>query len=106
VRELQSTIRRAVIWSDADVISADDVREALLPDVRRRGREDQMLPPVGDGVDLNEILDGVEASYLDAALEQTAGNKTRAAALLGLKSQQTLSNRLKKTTGRGSRRRG
>ena len=51
---------------------------------------------VAQGVDIQVLLSEFVRPYLEQALQQTAGNKTRAAKLLGLKSQQTLTNWMEK----------
>ena len=45
-------------------------------------------------IQLDDVL--VESHYIKRALEQTGGNKARAAALLGLNNSTTLSNRMSK----------
>ena len=47
---------------------------------------------VTQGIDLQQVIAEVAGHYLRKALTLTGNNKTRAASLLGLKSQQTLSN--------------
>ncbi|AMO73915.1 hypothetical protein PcP3B5_04030 [Pseudomonas citronellolis] len=51
-----------------------------------------MTRDVEQGIDLQGIISEVAGHYLHKALTLTGYNKTRAASLLGLKSQQTLSN--------------
>ncbi|HEY2515352.1 MAG TPA: sigma-54 dependent transcriptional regulator [Polyangiaceae bacterium] len=88
VRELWSTLRRAALWSSRAAIDAADAREAILP-VEGRGVE----KPVGDGaVNLPEVLADVARQHLRRALDACSGNKSRAAARLGLASHQTLTN--------------
>ena len=48
--------------------------------------------PLGDGFNLPELLDEVAHHYLTRAMTATHGNKTQAAALVGLASYQTLTN--------------
>jgi transcriptional regulator with PAS, ATPase and Fis domain len=95
VRELQLTLRRAAIWSDGATISAEDIRESLLA-VPHAQRRDVLGRPLGGGLNLQEILKEVAQHYLGRALDDAAGNKTRAAELVGAPSYQTLSNWLKK----------
>lgn len=95
VRELLNTLKRAAIWSDGSTISAEDVREALLP-VPGAQRMDVLGRPLGAGLNLQELLKEVAKHYLGRALDEAAGNKTRAAELVGAPSYQTLSNWLKK----------
>ena len=95
VRELNNTLLRAAIWSSGDTITGDDLRGALLsaPGDRKRDVWDR---PLGGGFSIDALLAEIERHYLDRAMEEAGGNKTRAAGLLGLRSHQTLSNWLKK----------
>ncbi|WP_433784718.1 sigma-54 interaction domain-containing protein [Pseudomonas frederiksbergensis] len=90
VRELQSTLLRAALWSQGDMISASDIEQALFK--MPSADSDVMSLDVSQGIDLNEIISEIAAHYIRRALTVTGQNKTRAANLLGLKSQQTLSN--------------
>jgi transcriptional regulator with PAS, ATPase and Fis domain len=94
VRELLNTLRRAALWSDGAVIASEDVREALLPAATAphsvTGR------PLGDGLNLPDLLKEVARHYLGRAMDEAQGNKTRAAELVGLPSYQTLTNWLMK----------
>jgi len=95
VRELLSTLQRAAVWSPEATIRAEDVREALLLVPSNLG--DGILGrPLGDGLNLPELLAKVATHYLDWAMDEAHGNKTVAADLLGLASYQTLTNWLKK----------
>jgi transcriptional regulator with PAS, ATPase and Fis domain len=97
VRELQNTLQRAAVWSDGDVIDADDIREALLPLESRAGRNNEILDrPLGQGFDLKYLIGTVAQHYLHRAMEAAHGNKTRAAELVGLPNYQTFSNWLTK----------
>lgn len=91
VRELLNTLRRAAIWSEQEEITADDVREALLPEAAS-ARADILDRPLGDDLDLPKLLETVAQHYLRRAMDESAGNKTVAAELVGLPSYQTLSN--------------
>ena len=91
VRELYSTLRRAAIWTPGESVRAEDLREALL-DVARPGSQDILGRPLGNGLDLSDLLSEVARHYLDRALEEAHGNKSEAARLVGLPSYQTLSN--------------
>jgi DNA-binding protein Fis len=51
---------------------------------------------LGDGLNLPNLLTEVARHYLGRAMKEAAGNKTRAAELVGLASYQTFSNWLLK----------
>jgi len=94
VRELQSTLLRAALWCSGSVIDVADIEQALF-----QMPQDQRSPmslDVSQGIDLQEVISGVVDQYVRQALKITGNNKTRAAGLLGLKSQQTLSNWMSK----------
>jgi transcriptional regulator with PAS, ATPase and Fis domain len=91
VRELENTLMRAVIWSQTDTISVEEMRNALLASPGQRA-DDILHRPLGDGLNLPELLDHVAYHYLKRAMEETDGNKTEAAKLVGLSSYQTLTN--------------
>ncbi|RJQ43019.1 MAG: sigma-54-dependent Fis family transcriptional regulator [Gaiellales bacterium] len=88
VRELQNTIERSTILCRADVIDADDlpeeVKSALEPSTAGI-----RLP--AEGVEMG----AVERELIIQALQRTGGNRTRAAALLGI-SRHTLLYRIDK----------
>jgi DNA-binding NtrC family response regulator len=97
VRELQNTLQRAAVWSDGDVIEADDIRESLLPLEGRTGRSDAILDrPLAHGFDLKDLIGTVARHYLHRAIEAAHGNKTRAAELVGFANHQTLTNWLER----------
>jgi DNA-binding NtrC family response regulator len=95
VRELQNTLRRAAIWSVDPTIDAQDITEAMLPMIHVNN--DKLLGrPLGDGLNLPEIMEKLAQHYLKRALDEANGNKTKATELVGLPSYQTFSNWLKK----------
>lgn len=95
VRELQNTLRRALIWSEGGTVSAEDVRESLLPTALATGR-DILDRPLGNGFSLPQTVTDVVQHYLSRAMDEAKGNKTKAAELVGLPSYQTLTNWLTK----------
>lgn len=95
VRELLNTLRRAAIWSDGALISSEDAREALLP-ITSAIKQDTLGRPLGGGLNLPDLLKEVACHYLERAMDEAHGNKTRAAELVGLPSYQTLTNWLAK----------
>jgi DNA-binding NtrC family response regulator len=97
IRELANTLTRAAVWSAGATITEQDVAEALLELPKPTKAVDGILNrPIESGVDLPALLEEVARHYLRRALTATAGNKSRAAPLVGLSSYQTLSNWMQK----------
>ena len=97
IRELANTLTRAAVWSSGSSITGQDISEALLDLPASTGGDEGILNrPIENGVDLPGLMQEVARHYLRKALDATAGNKSRAAHLLGLPSYQTLSNWLQK----------
>ncbi len=95
VRELMNTLQRAAVWSAGPVIDVRDAQEAILP-IPRKNSADVLGRPLGESLNLQEIITEVARHYLSRAIEQAGGNKTKAARLVGLPSYQTLTNWLKR----------
>ena len=94
VRQLYHTLLRAAIWADHEILDETDIQAALL---RRGAKADGILGrDVAQGIDINEVFSEVARHYLPRALAITAGNKTRAAELLGLSNYQTFNNWLQR----------
>jgi two-component system response regulator HydG len=76
VRELENVVQRLVVSTTRSEIDGDAVRATLIP-----------LTP-GDPTEAlaaaHLSLDDVEDRYVDAVLRQAGGNKTSAAAILGI----------------------
>ena len=75
IRELRNFVERAMLLSQADVLTPED----FLPDTSTPSRHRRFELP-REGIDLEEL----EADLMAQALERTDGNQTRAAELLGL----------------------
>ena len=95
VRELAGTLRRAVLWSAGEELSAEDVRRAII----QAGSPDPaelLARPLGEDFSLPDLLSEIARHYLERAMSETGGNRTLAAAALGLRSHQTMANWLKR----------
>ena len=89
VRELLNTLRRAVVWSTEEVIGKAEAREALMLSVVP-AKESILGRALGDGFSIQDTIAEVARHYLERAMADADGNKTRAAELVGLNSYQTL----------------
>lgn len=94
IRELYHSLLRAAIWSTGPVITAEDLQAALLP-VTNQG-QDQFKKSLGQGFDLQELLDEISQDYIAKALKKSGNNRTAAAKILGFANHQTLGNWMKR----------
>ncbi|MFA5081189.1 MAG: sigma-54 dependent transcriptional regulator [Hydrogenophilaceae bacterium] len=78
VRELENILERALALSDADLIEAGELN--LNPE--RQAMESGTS--AGEDMPLQDYLDQMEREKIQLALDQTRGNKTAAARLLGV----------------------
>ena len=95
VRELENTLTRAVIWCTGEVIREVEMREAFQHGVPANG-ETILNRALGPGLDIRELQADIARHYLERAMKEAGGNKSKAAELVGLPSYQTLSNWLEK----------
>jgi DNA-binding NtrC family response regulator len=97
IRQLENTLRRAIVWADGEVVSSDEVKESLLPSASIKPLAKSILDqPLDQGVDIQLIIGTVAEHYLRRAIEAAHGNKSKAAELVGLGSYQTLTNWMRK----------
>ncbi len=76
VRELNNVLERALLMSDADLLTAEDI-QAALPRAP--------APPAGESrVGIAEAVARAEREAITAALQQSRGNKAEAARQLGI----------------------
>lgn len=100
VRELGNVIKSALLLSEGEEITADDLRIDTSVEVRGNGGRGSLLPPPaekktevevvydrirGSGISLFEMRRELEKGCIARALQEAHGNITRAAALLGMK---------------------
>ena len=94
IRELYHTLLRAAIWSTGPEIGARDVEGALLPVT---SKADALAKnKLGQGVDLQELLDETARDLIGQAMVRSGQKKTGAAKLLGFDNYQTLGNWMKR----------
>ena len=90
IRELQNTLRRAMVWTDGEILKKQDLEEAFLPTYDKRGG-DILNRPLGGGFSINELISEVIRHYFQRAEEEST-TKTEAAERLGLSNRQTFNN--------------
>jgi len=96
VRELLNTLHRVAAWCEDTTISTAEMREAILPARTLKSEQGDETAPLAESFSLPEVLADVSKKFLEKAMKQTGGNKTKASKLLGLPNYQTLDNWLKK----------
>jgi transcriptional regulator with GAF, ATPase, and Fis domain len=90
-RELENALIRASLWAAGPTIGKREVERAL--DVATPFSAEVILGrPLGDGLNVQELMDEVARHYIVRALEEARGVKRQAAELLGLGSATTLTN--------------
>lgn len=94
VREMQSTIMRAALWSTGDQINDMDLSNAIIN--KETKASELANQDIGQGIDINNEISVFISNYIRKALSKSGNNKTKAAQLLGLKNYQTLNNWIEK----------
>ena len=89
VRELENVIQRALVLSDGNFITLDDL-SFLMPSV------DEFLEPAGQNnqIPMKEIIAKVERDLILSALHRSEGNRSKAAQMLGI-NRRVLFNKIK-----------
>lgn len=91
IRELQNTLLRGAVWSQNDIIDKQAIEDAMLPTSRKAATSDGVLDiPLEGGFDLEEAMAKVARHYLERAMKESGGNKSKAAKMLNFKSYQRL----------------
>jgi two-component system response regulator PilR (NtrC family) len=84
VRELENLMQRLVLMVEGPVILPKHLPQPIL--VASTASQQALLIPE-EGIDFDEEMERIEAAYLQAALQRTAGRKTAAATLLRINPQ-------------------
>ncbi len=84
IRELSNVLGRSVLLSDKPVLQAEDIQIEPLPAAAPRAGA---LPELGAGFSIESYLSEIRTSLIAKALEQSGGNKSHAARLLGISPQ-------------------
>lgn len=94
IRALWDALNSAVLWADNTELTVTDIQNALVEAVKR-DENSPVVPEFVAGFDVQQYIDGIKENIVRSALDKTAGNKSRAAKLLGLANHQTLANWMK-----------
>lgn len=87
IRELWNTLNRAVLWSESNTISSQDLQASVLSAGTNQSGASAFSVPG----DIQQYIDNIKKDAVNSALEYCRGNKSKAAEALGLNSHQTLS---------------
>jgi DNA-binding NtrC family response regulator len=96
VRQLRNCIERAVVFSDKEEIMTQALPEEILP----KPKGDAPVPSTSEDITISHTADfknakkEFERKYIERSLDQTGGNVTRAASLLGMH-RQSLQHKIK-----------
>ncbi|MCB9595025.1 MAG: sigma-54-dependent Fis family transcriptional regulator [Sandaracinaceae bacterium] len=89
VRELSNFVERLIVFTDGDRVTVEDVEREL----DRQPRRTSSPAPAAAGETLGDRREEAERAAIRDALDRAAGNRTKAARLLGI-SRRTLYNKL------------
>ncbi|QDP01353.1 sigma-54 interaction domain-containing protein [Thalassotalea sp. PS06] len=95
IRELWSTLNRALLLSDNDEIFDLDIQNALINRENKQQDHDIHLA-YGDVVNLKQIIENIEKKYVEAALKATGNGRVKSAEMLSLGNHQNLRNMMKR----------
>lgn len=91
IRELKNVIRRSVLLSIGDSIHVNVLPSEIISPTKNENQDSDI--PVLDTLDLKTIVEKTEEFTIRKALDKTAFNKSRTAALLGI-DRKTLYNKM------------
>jgi DNA-binding NtrC family response regulator len=93
VRQLENVLESALMVRPDGALEIDDLPRRFREQASEVVGASSVLPP--SGLDLKDVLERLEQELIRQALDRTGGNRTRAAALLGL-NRTTLVEKLRK----------
>lgn len=97
VRQLYNVLLQAAVMSASDVIQQDEILDATGEMPAGSQPSGNILDkPLGEGFNLQELLNDIHRNYLRRAMREAAGVKSQASRLLGIPNYQTLDAQLKR----------
>ncbi|WP_445778058.1 sigma 54-interacting transcriptional regulator [Shewanella sp.] len=95
IRELWSTLNRALLWSNNKVVDEKDIIDSMI-NIQKNTPDHKITMSINDKVDIVQITDDIQKKYVKAALKASGNVKKQATQMLGLKDHQTLTNWMKR----------
>ena len=95
VRELLNTLTAVSAFSLTSTIQKKEV-ENHIHIFKRKEMDNILERPFGEGFKLDNIIDELTSHYIQKALQETSGHKSKATSLLGFSNHQTLTNWMKR----------
>jgi transcriptional regulator with PAS, ATPase and Fis domain len=89
IRELQSSLTRASVWSRGETVTEEEMREALLERPAKAG--DLLGRSLDNTFDIHSLIKELKRHYIKKAMAETGGSLKKSADKLRLNSYQTLS---------------
>jgi DNA-binding NtrC family response regulator len=96
VRQLHNALLQAAVMADEEVLQRRDLAAAVADAPGGVETANPLERSLGDGFVLEDHLADIHRRYLERAMAEAGGVKTKAAQLLGMKSYQTLDAQLKR----------
>ncbi len=98
IRELINTLRRAALWSDSEIITTVDINLSftIIHSNKTKKDYDYISLIQKKSFNFEEEINLIVKDWISYVLDQTQGNKTKAAMLLGMNNYQTLNNWIKR----------
>ena len=86
VRELKNVIQRGIILAQTNVLETEDFQEIIPQHLKKANLDttkfDTVIMP--EGFDLEDYMDKIRWKYMSRAMEESGGNQTVAAQMLGM----------------------
>ena len=94
-RQLYNAVLQAVVMTARPSLTRLDI-SAAVEEAPRSANKSSLDLELGNGFDLGAHLDGIRKHYLERGMEESGGQKKKAAELLGFENWQTMDKQLKK----------
>ncbi|MFC1765493.1 sigma-54 interaction domain-containing protein [Planctomycetota bacterium] len=96
VRQLNNVILQAAVMSECESLTKTDLEAAITAVPGISQQEDILSRPLDEEFSVDQVLNEVQIHYIQRAMRQAGGTKSKAARLLGMKNYQTLDAQIKR----------